>query len=107
MVRTTTRLVVALISLTAVCGAVALAPTPVAAQEFTTKIFKAAAIGAAVSAAGPQLNKFVNTITFNNRKKLIHRPQNFHTGQLCTDLCTFLGEKTHNIGKHSASRHEH
>lgn len=36
---------------------------PVAAAEFTTKIFRAAAIGAAVTAIAPQLDKFVNTVS--------------------------------------------
>ncbi len=40
-----------------------LTPTAVCAAEFSTKIFRAAAIGAAVTAVSPQLNKFVNTIT--------------------------------------------
>ncbi|MDH7481433.1 MAG: hypothetical protein QHH26_05565 [Armatimonadota bacterium] len=34
--------------------------------EFTTKIFRAAAIGLAVDAAAPQLDKFIRTVTFNN-----------------------------------------
>ena len=36
------------------------------AVGFDTKIFRAAAIGLAVKSAGPSINKFVNTFTFNN-----------------------------------------
>ena len=38
-----------------------------AASDFTAEVLKGAAIGAAVTAAAPQLNKFVNTITFQNK----------------------------------------
>ena len=43
----------------------ALLGVPAYAEGFTTEIFTAAAVGAAVSAGGPEINKFVNTVTFN------------------------------------------
>lgn len=52
---------------TALCASIAVTPSPAKAQDFSTKIFTAAAVGAAVNAAGPELNKFVNTLTFNGK----------------------------------------
>lgn len=40
--------------------------TSVFAAEFSTKIFKAAAIGVAVKSTGTSINKFINTFTLNN-----------------------------------------
>ncbi|MDI6829092.1 MAG: hypothetical protein QME62_11470, partial [Armatimonadota bacterium] len=37
------------------------------AAEFTTKIFRAVAIGLAVDATAPELDKFIRTVTFNNK----------------------------------------
>jgi hypothetical protein len=67
MLRKLSRNLVIVYLLIAVCSAVVLAPTQAVAAAFSTKIFRAAAIGTAVAAISPQLNKFVNTITFNSK----------------------------------------
>lgn len=56
----------ALVLAVSLWGATVLMPAPACAEEFTTKIFTAAAVGAAVDAGAPQINKFVNTLTFNS-----------------------------------------
>lgn len=53
------------LSFTASILIVSLAALPAAASvSFPTEIFRAAAVGAAVSASAPALNKFINTVTF-------------------------------------------
>lgn len=47
-----------------------LAGSSASAAGFDTKIFRAAAIGVLVNETGPQLNKFVNTITFQRNVPL-------------------------------------
>ncbi len=50
-----------------IAGAMFPTGQPVHAADFDTKIFRAAAIGLAVDAVSPSLNKFINTFTFNNK----------------------------------------
>lgn len=60
------RLVIPIVLVLAISGTFLTAPRSEAA-DFDTKIFRAAAVGVAVSTASKPLDKFINTLTFNSK----------------------------------------